>query len=213
MLSPAHRRAGEHDGTHDDRRRDGDQGHGRPGRRVRVRLSRRRGAADLRRAGPAGEGQAHPGPPGRRRGACGGRLRALDRQGRRRARHVRPRRHQRGHRPHRRAVRFHSRRLLHRPGADASDRLGRVPGVRHGRHHALVHQAQLSREERRRPRPRAARGVLRRAHRPARPGRRRHPQGRAVRDRQLRRPVEHQAQDLQSAPEAGDRPACARRSS
>ena len=40
-------------------------------------------------------------------------------------------------------------------------------------------------------------------HRPSRPGRRRHPEGRAVRDRQLRRPVEHPAQDLQAAAEAG----------
>ncbi len=36
----------------------------------------------------------HPRAPGRRRAACGGGLCALDRQGRRRARHVRPRRHQ-----------------------------------------------------------------------------------------------------------------------
>ena len=34
------------------------------------------------------------------------------------------------------------------PGADAPDRQRRVPGMRHGRHHAALHQAQLSREER-----------------------------------------------------------------
>ena len=37
-------------------------------------------------------------------------------------------------------------RVHHRPGADPSDRLGRLPGMRHGRHHAPLHQAQLSRE-------------------------------------------------------------------
>ena len=38
----------------------------------------------------------------------------------------------------------------HRPGADARDRAGRVPGVRHRRHHAAVRQAQLPRQGRRR---------------------------------------------------------------
>ena len=39
-------------------------------------------------------------------------------------------------------------RLHHRPGADPSDRQRRLPGMRHGRHHAAVHQAQLSRQGR-----------------------------------------------------------------
>ena len=33
------------------------------------------------------------------------------------------------------------------PGADPPDRFGCIPGVRHGRHYALVHQAQLSGQE------------------------------------------------------------------
>ena len=32
----------------------------------------------------------------------------------------------------------------HRSGGDASDRQRRVPGMRHGRHHAALHQAQLA---------------------------------------------------------------------
>ena len=47
-------------------------------------------------------------------------------------------------------------------GADAADRLGRVPGMRHGRHHAQLHQAQLSREADRGSGAGAARGVLHR---------------------------------------------------
>ena len=54
-----------------------------------------------------------------------------------------------GDRPHRRADGFDPAGLHHRPGADASDRQRRVPGMRHGRHHAALHQAQLSGEERR----------------------------------------------------------------
>ena len=37
----------------------------------------------------------------------------------------------------------------HRPGADASDRQRRLPGMRHGRHHPALHQAQLPGEEHR----------------------------------------------------------------
>ena len=50
----------------------------------------------------------------------------------------------------------HPARLHHRAGADASDRQRRVPGVRHGRHHAALHQAQLAGEERQRPGARAS---------------------------------------------------------
>ena len=45
---------------------------------------------------------------------------------------------------------FDSARLHHRAGADASDRQRRVPGMRHGRHHAALHQAQLAGERRQR---------------------------------------------------------------
>ena len=54
-----------------------------------------------------------------------------------------------------------------------------------------------------RSRAHAARGVLRRQGRAAGAGRGRHSQGHPVRDRQLRRPVQHRAQDLQAAREAG----------
>ena len=36
---------------------------------------------------------------------------------------------------------FDPARLHHRPGADPSHRLRRLPGMRHGRHHAALHQA------------------------------------------------------------------------
>ena len=39
----------------------------------------------------------------------------------------------------------------HRAGADAPDRQRRLPGMRHRRHHAALHQAQLPGEEHRRP--------------------------------------------------------------
>ena len=67
------------------------------------------------------------------RGPCGGGLCALDREGRRAPGHVRSRRHQRDHRAHRRADGFDPAGVHHRPGPDAPDRLGRVPGVRHDR--------------------------------------------------------------------------------
>ena len=59
---------------------------------------------------------------------------------------------------------------------------------------------------------RPARGVLRRPHRPARPRRRRRPQGRAVRHRHLHRPQGRPAQDL-SAARQGRRRAPSRRPS
>ncbi len=60
--------------------------------------------------------------------------------------------------------------LHHRAGADASDRQRRVPGMRHRRHHAALHQAQLAGARRQRSGQGAARGVLCRHHRPSRPG-------------------------------------------
>ena len=112
-----------------DRRRNGDPGARRPGREASVRLSGRRGAADLRRHVRAGQGAAHPGAARAGRGARGGRLCALDRQGRLRAGHLRPRRHQCGDRPDRRADGFDPDRLHHRAGADSSDRQRRLPGM------------------------------------------------------------------------------------
>ncbi len=62
----------------------------------------------------------------------------------------------------------------HRPGADAPHRLGRVPGMRHGRHHARVHQAQLAGARRERPGAHHPRSVSCRALGPPRAGRDRH---------------------------------------
>ena len=134
---------------------------------------------------------------------CGRRLCALDRQGRRAAGDLGPRRDQCGDGPHRRADGFDPARLHHRPGADSPDRLGRLPGMRHGRHHAPLHQAQLSREADRGSAAHPARGLLRGGERSSRPGRDRRSEGRAVRDRDLHdRRARRAAQDL-SAPAQG----------
>ncbi len=68
----------------------------------------------------------------------------------------------------------------HRAGADRRDRQRRLPGDRRHRHHAADHQAQLPGGRRARPGGDAARGVPHRAHRPARPGPGRHPEGRQI---------------------------------
>ena len=62
--------------------------------------------------------------------------------------------------------------------ASALDRDRRLPGGRHLRHHDADHEAQLPGHRRRRHRPDHRRGVPHRLHRPARPGPRRHRQGR-----------------------------------
>ena len=173
----------------DDRRGNGRRGAQGPGRRARVRLSRRRGAADLRRAVPP--------EPGCATSWC-----ATSR-----ARRTRPK--ATPARPARsacvlvtsgpgatNAVTGLTDALMdsiplvvhHRPGADPPDRLRRLPGMRHGRHHPPLHQAQLPGAARRGPAAHPARGLLHRHHRPAGPGGGRHPQGRAVRHGDLRRP-------------------------
>ena len=129
--------------------------------------------------------QPHPGAARAGRRARGGRLCALDRQGRLRAGDLGPGRHQRRDRPDRRVLRFDPDRLHHRAGADASDRQRRLPGMRHRRHHPAVHQAQLPGQAHRGPAARAARGVPHRRQRPARAGRRRHPEGHPVRQGRL----------------------------
>ena len=163
------RDAGASDERDDDRRRDGDPRPAGSGRRARVRLSR---AAPCCRSTTRcstrtrckhilvrhEQGAVH---------AAEGYARSSGKVGVR-ARHLRPRRDQRGHRPHRRADGFRPDRLHHRAGADAPHRLRRLPGMRHGRHHPPLHQAQLPREVDRGPAAHPARGVLRRRERPAR---------------------------------------------
>ena len=158
---------------------------GRSGRRAPVRLSGRRGAADLRRLVSTGQSEPYPGAARAGRGARGRRLCALDRQGRRGAGHLRAGRHQRGDRPDRRAVRLDPARRHHRAGADPSHRQRRLPGMRYRRHHAALHQIQLSGEKHRRPAARAARGVPYCRQRAAGPGRGRHPEGHPVRQGHL----------------------------
>ena len=61
---------------------------------------------------------------------------------------------------------------------DARDRPGRLPGMRHRRHHAAVRQAQLPRQGREGPRGHDQEGVLPRGDRTPGPGARRHSEGR-----------------------------------
>ena len=163
---------------------------------------------------PAGQGAAHPGAPRAGRGACGRRLCALDRQGRLRAGDLRSGRDQCGHRPDRRADGFDPDRLHHRAGADAPDRQRRVPGMRHGRHHPALHQAQLSGEAHRGSAARAARGVLHRASGRPGPGGGRYPEGHPVRQGHLfraRRNIQHKT--YQPAAQGRHRTRSSRRSS
>ncbi len=98
-------------------------------------------------------------------------------QHRRRTGHQRPGRHQCGDRYRDRVHGFDSDGGADRPGADARHWSGRVPGMRYGRHHAAVRQAQLSGQGRARPGRRDQEGVLHRAKRPAGPGAGRHSEG------------------------------------
>ena len=146
-------------------------------RRLLLRLSRRRHPALLRRP----LRPPHPpcaGPPRGKRLFRRRRLRARHRQSGRLLRHLRPRRHQPCHRPGRRHDGFHPHRRPHRTGHQQADRQRRLPGSRHLRHHALLHQAQLPGQETGRPAAGGARGVLHRRQRTARPGADRHTQRR-----------------------------------
>ena len=91
---------------------------------------------------------ARPGPARAERRVRGRRLRARHRQGRRVLRDLGTGRDQSGHRPGRRHDGFDPGRRHHRPGHHQADRQRRVPGSRHVRHHALLHQAQFPGEER-----------------------------------------------------------------
>ena len=107
-----------------------------------------------------------------------GRLRARHRQGGRLLRHLRSRRHQPDHRPGGRHDGFHPHRRHHRPGHQQADRQRRLPGSRHLRHHALLHQAQLPGEAPGGPAADRPRSVLHRLQRAARPGAGGYSQGR-----------------------------------
>ena len=76
---------------------------------------------------------------------------------------------QRGHRDRHRLHGFDPAGGAERPGPDPCDRPGRVPGVRHGRHHPAVRQAQLPGQERQGPGDHdASKAFHIAAHRPAR---------------------------------------------
>ena len=188
-------------GARHDWRRSVGESPDRRGSRGRLRLSGRRGPADLRFALQAEPAAPHPGAPRAGGRACRRRLCALDRQGGRRAGDLGSRRHQRRDRPHRRADGFDPDRLPDRPGADPPDRQRRLPGGRHHGHHAALHQAQLSGEGRRRPGAHRPRGLLRGALGPSRAGRDRPAQGRA--DEQARLRGAQQAGAAQELPPAG----------
>ena len=123
-----------------------------PGRGCPVRLSRRRDPAALRRPGRLPGPPPRPRPPRAGRRPRGRRLRPGHRQGRRLPGHLRPRRHEPGHRHRHRAARLHPDGRHHRQRARRADRQGRVPGDRHHRHHPADDQAQLPGAQRRRPR-------------------------------------------------------------
>ena len=188
------------------------------GCRIRIRLSRRRGLADLRRAVCRGRGHArkhspHPRAARSRRGPCGRGLCPLHRQTRRGPRHQRSGRHQRGDRDCRCLYGFDSDGGHHRAGADRPDRQRRVSGSGHGRPHPPLHEAQLSRE-----RPRTAarddRGSVPHRHdRAARSGGDRHSQGRADRNGDVERSGYRTPPlaPLRTAPCRGGRRNCASR--
>ena len=95
-------------------------------------------------------------------------------QGRRRVRHLGPRRHEHRHPADRRDDGLGPDRRLHRPGADRPARHRRLPGGGHVRHHDADRQAQLHDPAPGGDPAGGARGVPHRAHRPARPGADRH---------------------------------------
>ena len=91
----------------------------------------------------------HPGTPRAGRHAHGGWLCARQRRGRRGDRHFGAGRHEHGDRHRHGHAGFVSHRLHHRTSGQQADRLRRLSGNRHHRHHAADHQAQLSGHTRR----------------------------------------------------------------
>ncbi len=177
------------------------------GSRGRLRPPGRRDPPAVRRLRARDDGAPRPRPPRAGRRAHGRGLRSRDRQGRCRDRHLRPRCDEPRHADRRRVDGLDAARLHHGPGAPASDRDGRVPGVRHHRHHDPDRQALVARPGRRRAAAGDEGGVPRRPHGPlrARPRRRpaRRPGGRA-RLRVPRRGRPPRLEAAQARPPAAD---------
>ena len=114
------------------------------GREHRVRLPGRSDPPCVRRDARISLGSPRAGSPRAGRLAHGRRLRAGRRRRRRRDGNLRTRGDESGHRHRHRHDGLGTDGLHHRPGTQQADRLRRVPGNRHHRHHAADHQAQLS---------------------------------------------------------------------
>ena len=113
------------------------------GRQVRLGLPRRRRPAHLRRVLQAGHHPACAGAPRTGRRSRSRRLCPRHGRCRRGAGHLRSRCDQCGHRYCHGLHGQHPDGDHQRAGADAADRTGCVPGVRHRRHHAPDRQAQF----------------------------------------------------------------------
>ncbi len=172
--------------------------HPQPGslrRRRHVRPSRR-GHPSRLRPDPGVVGAPHPGPPraGRRPRRRG--LRLGHRQGRGVHGHQRAGRDQPGHRPVRRLHGLGAAGGHHRPGAELGDRLRRLPGGRHHRHHHARDQAQRAGAGHRPDPRRGGRGVPHRRLRPSRPGPGRRAQGHPPGHHRVELAVHHRAARL-----------------
>ena len=106
---------------------------------------------------------------------------------------------------------FDSDRRHHRPGDQQAHRQRRVPGSRHVRHHALLHQAQFHGEERGGAAADRARSVLHCLQRPPGPGAGRHSQGRFSGAGPLHAGDQHSSARLQGFHRRPHRPDQARR--
>ena len=145
----------------------------------RVRLPRRRHPSCLRCDARLSD-PACARPPRTGRHAHGRRLRARERQGRRRDCHLGPRRDEHGHRHGHRHDGFLTHRLHHRAGRQQADWERRLPGNRYHRRHAAGHEAQLPDHPRAGSRARGPRSVPHRLEWPSRAGAHRHHEGRAA---------------------------------
>ena len=136
----------------------------------RVRLSRRRGAAAVRRAARRAAPAPHPGPPRTGGRACGRGVCAQHRPAGRRAGDLGPRHEQHDDGPAGRAVRLGAGAVHQRPGEQRGDRHRRLPGVRCAGHLAAGDQVECAVAARWRRRGAGAQGRRDRAGRPSGPG-------------------------------------------